>query len=321
MISIIVPVYNSERWVQKCVESLINQTYMDIEILLINDGSKDNSINILRDFEKKDSRIRVFDKNNEGVSKARNLGIQEARGEFIQFVDSDDYIEPDMCEKMLKAIQGADMAICGMRIHQDGKILREPHLPDKTYLLRESIDNYFELRKINLGPCNKLYRKNKITDLFKEDISLGEDTLFVLSYMNNINIINSISDILYNVSLDNNNSLNRSSKADKFDRIIELRKTEEDFLSRLYNDASNSNQIFELYLLDLHAFFLSMTIEKNDSIREFIQKYTSDVFLTERIKKATATRMDYKIFKWLYIKKAKWLILLFFKFKTLLLKF
>ena len=119
MISIIVPVYNAENWLKKCVDSIINQTYKDIEILLINDGSKDRSIDILKEYEKKDSRIRVFDKQNEGVSKTRNLGIKEAKGEFIQFVDCDDYIEENMCETMLHLISNSDMAICGMRIKKN----------------------------------------------------------------------------------------------------------------------------------------------------------------------------------------------------------
>ena len=92
LISVIVPVYNAEKYLKECVESLINQTYINLEIILINDGSTDNSIQICNEYADYDSRIIVVDKLNEGVSKTRNLGIEIAKGDFITFVDSDDYI-------------------------------------------------------------------------------------------------------------------------------------------------------------------------------------------------------------------------------------
>lgn len=99
-VSIIIPVYNVERYLSKCLDSLINQTLKDIEIICINDGSTDNSLNILKEYALKDSRIKIIDKQNEGQGIARNLGIEFAQGEFIGFVDPDDWIEPDMYEKM-----------------------------------------------------------------------------------------------------------------------------------------------------------------------------------------------------------------------------
>ena len=93
MISVIVPVYNVENYLGKCLDSLINQTYKDIEIICINDGSTDNSLNILREYEQMDSRIIIIDQKNGGLSNARNIGLKEAAGEYIMFVDSDDWID------------------------------------------------------------------------------------------------------------------------------------------------------------------------------------------------------------------------------------
>ena len=101
-ISIIVPVYNVEKYLKECLDSLINQTLEDIEIICINDGSTDNSLAILEEYQKKDSRIKVFSQRNQGVSAARNLGIEKATGEYLTFLDSDDRLELNTCEILYK---------------------------------------------------------------------------------------------------------------------------------------------------------------------------------------------------------------------------
>lgn len=116
-ISIVVPIYNAEKYLERCIQSILVQTYSDFEVLLINDGSKDNSIKICQQYEKKDNRIKVIDKKNEGVSQTRNQGIKIARGKYIQFIDSDDFIEPNMLEEMLEKAEKeeVDVCICGFQ--------------------------------------------------------------------------------------------------------------------------------------------------------------------------------------------------------------
>ena len=111
-VSIIVPVYNVEKYLSKCLESLINQTLKDIEIICVNDGSTDNSLSILKEYANKDSRIKIIDKQNEGVSVARNTGIEVATGEYLIFVDSDDYLVENACEKALNTIEHNNSDIC-----------------------------------------------------------------------------------------------------------------------------------------------------------------------------------------------------------------
>ena len=96
LVSIIIPVYNASKYLYRCLDSILNQTFRDFELILINDGSTDNSLEILREYETKDSRIIVIDKPNEGVSAARNQGIEIAKGEYIMFCDSDDYVEMEL---------------------------------------------------------------------------------------------------------------------------------------------------------------------------------------------------------------------------------
>ena len=105
LISIIVPVYNVEKYVEKCINSIINQTYKNLQIILVDDGSKDNSGKICDEFKLKDNRIEVIHKNNGGLSDARNAGLKLAKGDYIGFVDSDDYIEADMYETLYNLIK------------------------------------------------------------------------------------------------------------------------------------------------------------------------------------------------------------------------
>ena len=107
MISIIVPVYRVEPYLRQCIESILGQTYRDIEVLLIDDGSPDHSREICDEYAEKDGRVRVFHTENRGLSAARNLGLQEAKGEYIGFVDSDDWIEPEMYEVLLGRKKGS----------------------------------------------------------------------------------------------------------------------------------------------------------------------------------------------------------------------
>lgn len=311
MISIVVPVYNSEKWIKRCVDSLINQSFSDIEILLINDGSADGSLEIMREYEKKDSRVRVFDKKNEGVSRTRNLGIREARGQYIQFVDSDDYLEPDTCEKLYNLIEGCDLAMCGMRIWQNGKVLREPHAKQGVYKLKDSVDVYFDLRKVNLGPCNKLYKKEKILSPFKEGLSLGEDTLFVIDYMRNIDIVAVTSEPLYNVVLDNNNSLNKKKYDNKLDMLIEQRIYEEELLKFLYGEKCDLTECCNQYFKNFHAHFLG----SDGYTSKDIKKYTDSGLLKEKIRKSKMGRMDYTVLKYLFLTKQNKLIKVYFEIK------
>jgi glycosyltransferase involved in cell wall biosynthesis len=116
MISVIIPIYNVEPYLRECIDSIRNQTYQDLDIILINDGSQDKCGEICEDYAKKDTRIRVFHTGNKGLSAARNLGLREAVGEYIGFVDSDDWIEPDMYEILLRRIEetGTSISTCGV---------------------------------------------------------------------------------------------------------------------------------------------------------------------------------------------------------------
>ncbi len=176
-VSIIVPIYNTEEYLEKCIESLLNQTYRNIEIILINDGSTDNSEQIIKQYN--DSRIVYISKENEGIGKTRNLGIQIAKGKYIMFIDSDDYIRKDCVEKMLHTIteKRADMVVSNYYKDFMGTIeeIKIPYFKPTTLLKDPNI-----LLGLNLGPCNKIYTKSLLKEIkFGEELKY-EDVLFVI---------------------------------------------------------------------------------------------------------------------------------------------
>lgn len=180
MVSVIVPVYKSRETLVRCVESLRNQTIEELEIILVDDGSPDGSGKICTELSKEDVRIRVIHKENGGVSSARNAGIEKAKGEYLLFADSDDYVEPDLVEKLLDGIGQDDMAICGFHHHYQGRdIVRIPEVPGQS-----GEENFLALYGqgfLNM-PWNKLY-KRELAGRFDESLSLGEDLLFNLDYL------------------------------------------------------------------------------------------------------------------------------------------
>lgn len=126
-ISIIIPVYNPGKFINKCLNSIIHQTFKNIEILCIDDGSTDNSLNILKEFQKNDKRIRIFSQENLGAAASRNLGIENSKGNYILFVDADDWIEEDMCEKLYNHAEhlGSDMVLFNSIEHKPNNQFRE----------------------------------------------------------------------------------------------------------------------------------------------------------------------------------------------------
>ncbi len=162
-VSVIVPVYNVEEYLEKCLNSLVRQTLKEIEIIVVNDGSKDNSQQIIDEFTQKfPTKITSYIKENGGLSDARNFGIDRANGDFIGFVDSDDYVTPTMFEEMYELAEKhhAEMVICNIqKVDENGKITQKltqiPHLPEKINL-KEHLSVFSDL---SYFACNKLFKK------------------------------------------------------------------------------------------------------------------------------------------------------------------
>ena len=143
LISIIVAVYNVEKYLNKCVESIINQTYRELEIILVDDGSKDNSGKMCDEWANKDSRIHVIHKPNGGLSDARNYGLEVAQGRWIGFMDGDDYIKPDMYERLFDNRVENGMTVCGYYIVENNQIIPCYGI-DKMLTQKEAVNLYLK---------------------------------------------------------------------------------------------------------------------------------------------------------------------------------
>lgn len=219
-ISIIVPVYNAEKYLKHCITSILSQKYSDLEVLLINDGSTDKSGDICCKYAATDDRIRVFHKKNGGVSSARNTGLELASGEFVMFIDSDDQMSPELCSLMFHTMvsRKSDLVICGTKETGNG-IWAPTH--DKDYSIEELRRDgaYLIGTELLSPPWNKIYKKTLITEKFNESTSFGEDLLFNLSYLSNCSKITFIPDTPFFHTKDNCDSLSRKVYPQRLDEI------------------------------------------------------------------------------------------------------
>ena len=220
MISVIVPVYNVENVLHYCIDSILNQTYKDFELILVDDGSTDKSGKICDEYADQDSRIRVFHKKNGGVSSARNVGIDNAKGEYICFVDSDDFVSLKYIETLLeikKRHQDIDNIWCSFRTVDSYNV----ELSDIVIKQSEMIFNRIHImdlhdKRLDAGPVCKLYSYSiidKFSIRYDETISLGEDLLFNYQYLDCTNgKIILLSEGLYYYYTSNKSSLTQSLK-------------------------------------------------------------------------------------------------------------
>ncbi len=210
LVSIIVPVYNVEKYIDECIESLVNQTYKEVEIILIDDGSKDSSANIMDEWARKDSRISAYHYENGGVSVARNRGIEKAKGKYVFFVDSDDFAEIDAVETMIKEaeVNRLDLAIFNnYKAGEHERVKNEKYSKLRgIFTGKEFFNNAVkEMNSFLLNiPWNKLYRLDIIKENgieFNKDFKLGEDFIFNLEYFKYCKKVGIFEDVTYNYRL------------------------------------------------------------------------------------------------------------------------
>lgn len=200
LISIIVPVYNIERYISRCIDSIINQTYRDLQLILVDDGSTDSSGELCDIYASKDKRIKVIHKKNGGVSEARNVGLENAEGDFIGFVDGDDYIDVDMYETLYKAIlqKRADIVSCGHYEHFADRIEVRYCNTGNNALNRIEAYNALFTRKLGCSNCTKLFKRYIFDSLrYNNKKSHGEDLEILLKAFEKAKCVVNINDAKY----------------------------------------------------------------------------------------------------------------------------
>lgn len=258
MISIIVPVFNAAPYLPRCLDSILAQTERDFELILINDGSDDDSDLICSEYAQRDSRIRYICQENHGVSFARNRGMQMASGEYVCMFDSDDEVDCKMLERMKHIMENTDdcqLVVCGICEHMpDGSVnhivpdiegyIKVGDLPDRyPRLLRTSLIN---------SCANKLYRRDKIVTKQETTMCLGEDLLFNMAYIRQVNGVFFMGDELYHYMI-RNDSLNRAYRPDMLLQMEKLYVQKKEFCrslgfgSEMLCDVATTYMTFVIY--------------------------------------------------------------------------
>lgn len=193
-VSVIIPVYNAEKYVSQCLDSIINQTLCDIEIICVNDGSKDNSLEILREYEAKDSRVMVIDKDNGGAGSARNMGLNVASGEYVNFVDADDWLDINAYEILYNRCVSENLdAVFFQLINYDDetKELYEDHAYNVSQIpasFDDQVFNHLDIKDVlfylSVSPCNKLYKREILEGLtFPEGVMFEDNPFFFEAFL------------------------------------------------------------------------------------------------------------------------------------------
>jgi len=264
LVSIIVPVYNVEKYLRQCLDTITGQSFQDIEILIVNDGSTDDSLKIIKEYELNDKRVKILDKENGGLSSARNSALDIARGDYIAFIDSDDWVDLSMIEVLYKKAldSGADVVLYDCyAYHEDTDILVECWA--SVYVKNKEYTNLLD-RKDLLVPCLswlKLYKKsflNKYNLRFLEGVIL-EDTLWNLKVISLASKVISIKQKLYfyrqrRTSIMGNMLLSKRDNYRIFD-IFKLAQSGLDFLDNKFHESEWSaiSQAYIIWLLFHHS--------------------------------------------------------------------
>lgn len=267
MISIIVPIYNSARYIERCLNSIISQTYLDWELILVNDGSTDNSEEKILPYLN-DGRIRLFSKENGGVSRARNYGIHKSKGEYVLFLDSDDWLADNTCERLINVMhqKSSDCVVFGFK-QTHGHIWAPEY--DKDYYSLNEFKNDFDYwlnTELLSSSVNKMYKRSRLISFFPPDMSFGEDLVFSLTYISGCTSISFIKDPLYQHEVYNTTSLTHTFDSNRFVDIERIQTTIINFASIV------TNKTYNKYCLDVIRLVRMMIRQKNMSY-----KYKRDI--------------------------------------------
>jgi glycosyltransferase involved in cell wall biosynthesis len=306
MVSVIVPVYKSEQTLERCVNSLLQQDYEDIEILLIVDGPPDGSGILADKLAQTDKRIRVINQVNQGVSKARNRGITEAKGEYIRFLDSDDFVEEHSISPMVEALErdGSDLVIAGFHhLYFGDKIEKVPDVSG-TFLLAESAE---EMKKLYEGgflnmPWNKLFRARKMTAQFPTDRTLGEDLLFNMQYILSAEKVSVISDCVCEyIQDDRGTTLSTKKRDDKVETALYLCEKSKEFFKALGMESGEQMSFLDTKVIttfldevELTGFAKAGHKEKRQTVQSYADA-TRDFLAQGDPKVIRPEKLDYKI--------------------------
>ena len=293
LISIIVPVYNVEPYLKRCLDSIINQTYTNIEIILIDDGSTDNSGSICDDYSKQDKRIKVIHKKNSGPSAARNSGLKMSSGEYIGFVDSDDYIETNYLERMMTYNKNYNVVMCRTRrINGDNINVPRSFDYDDDYVILNGKESFALLctEKIDCSCCDKLFSKDVKHLISFPDGKINEELEVLTKIFINSEEILYIKDILYSYCSRPNSVTSTPFNSSQFDKVYNSYKN----VYFIRNNEPSLIKFAKSYFVR-QCFYLYKKLILNDNLKI---KYLNDyIFISKSLKKYYAFTLFSGLFR------------------------
>ena len=255
-VSVIIPVYNSEKYLPECIESIRRQNFQNIEILLVDDGSTDRSSDICDVFANKDQRIKVIHKKNGGVSAARNTGIDAARGKYLIFVDSDDYLDTECIQTLYDAISKEDIidcVFCGLRyVYEETNQKTEYLLPEVTIRSEKEFNKYYLKIRQKFGfytACAKIYKKKIIEQYnvrFNEKLAVFEDGTFTWNYLERCNVFSCVEKAMYNYRQYSSESLLKRFNENAPD-ALQIKFKEEEYLRNRLQDENLKSYYLDFF--------------------------------------------------------------------------
>lgn len=285
-ISIIIPIYNSELFLEKCINSIINQNHRNCELILINDGSIDSSLNICQKYAQMHSNIKICNIPNSGPSKARNLGIRMAKGKYIAFVDSDDFVDQKYFSTIIKYCMKEDFDILcfGIAHHKKNSIIYKTYKYctfEANKQIINNISDYYNKADLH-SPVNKVFKRDFIISnnvLFPEGSSVEEDLLFNLEAVDKAERMIIIPDILYHYNCRLTGSITTSYNPEKFQLKKEAFIKELGYVNK-WNSIEFKNDIFNNYISYISStinnlFYLECKYTKKQKLK-FIKDYFTD---------------------------------------------
>ena len=315
LISIIVPIYNMQDYLEKCVKSIQQQTYKNIEIILVNDGSTDSSKEICEKLKNEDSRIKIINKDNGGLSSAKNAGINAATGDYIGFVDSDDHIEKNMYEFLYNLIirNDADISICGRYIElENGKIYQKQKSKTLVMDTLQALIVLNSYRDFDMASWDKLYKKELFDNIKFPIGKLCEDFFTTYQLFDKCKTIVYSSEPKY-YYFQRNNSISRNKKINFFS--LEASKSQVDFFNRKYPKVSyvaktaNAFSYIAVYNAHIKQGVLLTREFKNICKRELMKNYISIlkngyIPFYKKVQ-ATVFILNFKIYNKIILKKER----------------
>ncbi|HFI0601863.1 TPA: glycosyltransferase family 2 protein [Streptococcus suis] len=311
-VTIIIPVYNSSNYLEKCLTSLVNQSYKGIRIIVVNDGSTDNSLEIAKSFSNKFENIKVIDKANGGVSSARNIGIKNTETDYLMFVDSDDYLDEYYVERLISDVYDEDLVI-GYHTQFDSNGIVKKQLVNCRQgkynfrdLSREEINELYKKNILNAPWC-KLYKLELISEFFNEEMSLGEDLLFNLNYFQYVEKIRFVDEYGYYYRVNQGSSLSSKFMANRLSQITIVYQESLELFLKIFGENIEVDMIHKKYLEEYALSVKKMLANSSFTTQEkkrLLSTYRKEFpIIKESLTYFNLLSVTFKMFLTLYIKK------------------